>query len=180
MRGFEMSVVYETERLILRVFQMEDVESVKTFWGDEEVMVHCLGATPHEKLPLVLQAYIRSQEETGLSVYAVVEKSTGQVVGASGFNIEGSNVSEAELIYHFARSSWGSGYATEAALASISVARSHGEVRRLYASADPEHSASHRVLEKLGFICIGMQWFDDAKREEPVYELKLWGEEPGI
>lgn len=33
----------ETERLALRVFQEEDVEAVKWFWGDEEVMRYCLG-----------------------------------------------------------------------------------------------------------------------------------------
>ncbi|MFU1796623.1 GNAT family N-acetyltransferase [Paenibacillus azoreducens] len=167
-----MEVVYETERLSLRAFQDEDVEAVKQFWGDEEVMRYCLGATAHEKLPLSLKAYRECHEAKGLSVYAVVEKETGTVIGAGGFNISGE-IREVELIYHFAKSSWGKGYATETARACVELAKSHGGVERIDASVDPRNADSSKILEKIGFTYAGMEWFEDSQQEEAVYEIML-------
>lgn len=167
-----MEVVYETERLSLRAFQDEDIEAVKQFWGDEEVMRYCLGATAHEKLPLSLKAYRECHEAKGLSVYAVVEKETGTVIGAGGFNIS-DEIREVELIYHFAKSSWGKGYATETARACVELAKSHGGVERIDASVDPRNADSSKILEKIGFTYAGMEWFEDSQQEEAVYEIML-------
>jgi len=162
----------ETERLALRVFEEEDVEAAKRFWGDEEVMRYCLGAAAHEKLPLTLTAYRECHQAKGLSVYAVVEKETGMVIGAGGFNISGE-VHEVELIYHFAKSSWGKGYATEAAKACLELAKNHGGVKRIHASVDPQNADSSRILEKIGFTYAGTEWFEDTQQEEAVYEIML-------
>lgn len=36
-----MEIIYETARLILKVFEALDLEDTKNFWGNDEVMVHC-------------------------------------------------------------------------------------------------------------------------------------------
>lgn len=73
-RGDGMIVISETNRLILKVFDAEDMDAAKRFWGDREVMAYCGGPTPYENLGIVLDSYIRCYKATGLSVYAVVEK----------------------------------------------------------------------------------------------------------
>ncbi|MFT4412478.1 GNAT family N-acetyltransferase [Fredinandcohnia humi] len=122
-----MKRIAETERLLLRVFEVEDVDDVKRFWGDDEVMEHCLGAIPHEAIPRVLEAYANCHFEKALSVYAVVEKESGKVIGAAGFNV----TDKVELIYHYAKEVWGKGYATEAANACVNVAKKQGMLARL-------------------------------------------------
>ncbi|MGZ9585762.1 GNAT family N-acetyltransferase [Paenibacillus marinisediminis] len=164
-----MKMVCETERLQLRVFEETDREAAASFWGDDEVMKYCLGATPLELLPKVLAGYIACDEKLGLSVYAVVEKVSGTVIGACGFNVT-EGVEEIELIYHYAKTSWGKGYATEAATACVQLAKADGRVRRIHASADPSNAASFKTLEKAGFTSAGMEWFEDTGQEEPVYE----------
>lgn len=113
-----MNVIMDTERLILKVFEETDVEDAKSFWGDQEVMEYCLGATPHDLLGKVLEAYASCHETKGLSVYAVVEKESGRVIGAAGFNVP-TTVESVELLFHFAKSAWGKGYASEAAAACV-------------------------------------------------------------
>ncbi|MGO1059266.1 GNAT family N-acetyltransferase [Planococcus sp. FY231025] len=164
--------VAETARLVLKVFTPEDAHAARDFWGDEEVMKASGGATPHSALPQVLDGYRKCQLEKGLSVYAVVEKSTGEVIGAAGFNITESD-GRAELIYHFSRNSWGKGYATEAVSACIGLARQHPNTHLVHASADPANQGSLRILEKTGFRSIGMKWFDDTLQHEPYYELPV-------
>lgn len=167
-----MVVITETERLILKVFENSDVESMKTFWGDPEVMEQCNGAIPHEQLIKVQEGYTRCHEVNNLSVYAVVEKESGNVVGAAGFNVQDTN-EPVELIYHFAKSAWGKGYATEAAMACVNYAKHHPKVKKIFASADPNNRGSLKILEKIGFDYIGMKRFDDTNQEEPYYEMSI-------
>ncbi|TFB23903.1 N-acetyltransferase [Filobacillus milosensis] len=157
---------------MLKVFEPEDVNSAKSFWGDEEVMQYCLGATPHELLSKTIDYYIKCHEEQGLSVYAVVEKESEQVIGAAGLNL-GSSTESVELIFHLNKDSWGKGYATEAATACVDIAKRHNSVEYIYASANPINTGSLKVLEKIGLKYQGMKWFDDVQEEEAYYEMHL-------
>ena len=115
-----MEFVFETKRLYLCVFDDSYLESVKSFWGDEEVMALCDGASSHVVLPRVIDGYRKCHETHGLTVYAVKDKESNEIIGAAGFNITDS-VSNVELIYHFGKKSWGKGFATEAASAFIKL-----------------------------------------------------------
>jgi RimJ/RimL family protein N-acetyltransferase len=82
-----LEIIAGSERILLKVFERNDVEAAKSFWGDQEVMKFCGGETPFNKLSKVLEWYRNCHEENGLSVYAVVEKDSGKAIGAAGFNI---------------------------------------------------------------------------------------------
>lgn len=164
-----MKIVIETARLYLCVFEEEHIESAKHFWGNQEVMALCNGPTPHEQLSQVIAGYRKCHEVLGLSVYAVIIKETNEVIGSAGFNIAGS-MKEVELIYHFIQSSWGKGFASEAAKACIELAKRHTNIQKVTASASPENKGSLKILEKIGFTYKGMKWFDDTQQEEPYYE----------
>jgi [ribosomal protein S5]-alanine N-acetyltransferase len=167
-----MNLITETERLLLRVFEETDVEDAKTFWGDPVVMQHCLGAIPHEHLNKAIIASIARQQDNGLSVYAVIEKKSGTAIGAAGFNVK-TNKESIELLYHFAQTAWGKGYATEAAAACVNFAKKDPTVKKIYASADPKNANSLKILEKIGFQYKGMKWFEDTNQEEPYFELNI-------
>lgn len=167
-----MDIIKETNRLRLVVFENSFTEDAMLFWGDDEVMKSCGGKASLEALPKTIDFYRKCQEEKRLSVYAVMEKSTGEIIGAAGFNVE-NTIEEVELIYHFNKKSWGKGYATEAVGACMDIVHLHPEVRLVSASASKENEGSLKILERAGFTYMGMQWFDDTQQEEPVYEYKL-------
>ncbi|MGD6832815.1 GNAT family N-acetyltransferase [Sutcliffiella halmapala] len=167
-----MEIVAKSERIFLKIFDEHDVESAKNFWGDQEVMKFCGGATPFNKLSKVLEWYRNCHEENGLSVYAVVEKNSGKTIGAAGFNVKES-VEEIELIYHFSKSSWGKGFASEAALACVEFAKLNGNVKKIHAAADANNTSSLKVLEKAGLHYLETRWFEDTEQEEPYYEMNL-------
>lgn len=122
-----MQTVYENERLILRVLTTEDAQVALQFWGNEEVMKRAGGAIREDALFQVLAGYQKCHLEKELSVYGAVEKDTGELIGAAGFNIPNS-LEKVELIYHFSQKSWGKGYATEAAGACVELAKQHPQV----------------------------------------------------
>lgn len=167
-----MKALAESERLGLVVMNEQHIEGAMQFWGDPEVMAASGGATDRETLPLVINAYRKCFETTGLTVFGVIERHSGQLVGACGFN-PGEDEEKIELIYHFAAAFWGKGYATEAGALALSLARQKAGIATVYASADPANESSKRVLEKLGFHFIDHRWFDDTQQEEPYYELPI-------
>ncbi|MBD7943624.1 GNAT family N-acetyltransferase [Psychrobacillus sp. FSL K6-2684] len=166
-----MNIVGETERLCLVVFEERFLDSAKLFWGDNDVMKSCGGASSHEALPRTIEFYRECHEEKNLSVYAVMEKSSGEIIGAAGFNVE-DKIEEVELIYHFNKKSWGKGYATEAVAACMDIVRNHPNVLIVSASASIENAGSLKILERAGFTYLGLKWFDDTQQEEPVYEYR--------
>jgi RimJ/RimL family protein N-acetyltransferase len=88
----------------------------------------------------------------GFGPYAVVEQSTRAVIGYCGlfFFPEVNGQPEVEIGYRLARSAWGQGYATEAALAIRDFAFASLSIKRLIAIIDPSNLASLRVAQKLG------------------------------
>lgn len=165
-------VVFETERLILRTLELDDIDSVMNFWGDVEVMKYCGGAGTRERELRALQYYINMQKNKGFSPYLTILKGSGEIIGVCGFNPP-NNGYEAELMYHLAQKYWGKGYATEAARACIAYAKNQLKINKIGASIDPENNASQKVLEKLGFSYAGMKWCEDTNQDEPYFEMVL-------
>jgi [ribosomal protein S5]-alanine N-acetyltransferase len=58
------------------------------------------------------------------------------------------------LAFCFAREYWGKGLATEAGNAFVNLGFNQLALKRIVAVAEVGNSASIRVLEKLGFVCI--------------------------
>lgn len=165
-------MIFETNRLLLCVFEEEYLEQVQEFWGDEEVMALCNGAISQDVILKVINVYRKCHETHGLSVYAVKDKESNKIIGAAGFNIT-DTLDCVELIYHFCKKSWGKGFATEAANACLEIAKKHGQVKTITASADPHNKASFKILEKIGFAYKETKWFEDTVQEEPIYEYNL-------
>ena len=86
-------------------------------------------------------------------VYLISSRATGALLGSTGLGFE--TASRASTGYVLAKDAWGHGYATEALLAMVDLARQLGVVR-LYAICHPEHAASIRVLDKSGFTREGI------------------------
>lgn len=168
-----MSVKLETERLILRSLRVDDIDSVMTFWGNEEVMKYCGGTSADkERIKKSINFYKNLEEKGRLSVLAVVLKESDTVIGACGYNpLEDDD--EVELIYHYAKYYWGKGYATEAGKACVEFAKQDSRIKKVIASIHPEHLSSRKVLEKIGFNYIGTKWFEDTKQNEPYFEINL-------
>lgn len=101
---------------------------------------------------------------------AVVERSTGEVVGRVGFHappVDGT----VEIGYAVAPAHRRRGIAVEAATALIGMARERG-ARRCLASFSPGNDASRAVLARLGFAHVGEQ-LDEIDGLEEVHALAL-------
>ncbi|RMI03480.1 MAG: N-acetyltransferase, partial [Calditrichaeota bacterium] len=87
------------------------------------------------------------KERTGLT-YAIVEKTSGELIGAIGF-VELTD-STGELGYWIGEPYWGNGYCTEAARKLVEFGIQELTLKKIYATYLSSNPASGKVMEKLG------------------------------
>jgi RimJ/RimL family protein N-acetyltransferase len=142
-----------SERLFLRPGWPEEWEDLLTLIDDEAV-VRNLARAPWPYTAEDARAFAAREDERLLPNFLIT------LPGAEGASLVGSvglarDGEEVELGYWIGRPFWGQGYATEAARAVLSLAKSLGH-KRLVASHFVDNPASGRVLRKLGFCPAGV------------------------
>jgi RimJ/RimL family protein N-acetyltransferase len=152
----------ETERLVLRKPQLEDVDDMVELVADDEVMRWIGGeAGGREAAIESVKRWIARWEESGVGQFAVVFG--GRVIGRVGLPVwdgrtwETSSYDKAgphavtELGWALVRRQWGHGYAPEAARALRPWAYERG-VESLISLINPANVRSIRVAEKLDAV----------------------------
>jgi len=160
--GAQIIIVCETSRLLLRQFTMDDLAPLAAMHVDPEVGRFIGGIKTPEQTRQRLEEWIGEYERYRFSKWAVILRSTGELIGRCGLSLEQiDSVSEWELGWTFARAHWGRGYATEAAAAAMQHCFHKLGLRRLISLIDPRNSASARVATRIGMAYERMvQWHD--------------------
>ena len=137
---------------MLRLPQMTDRATLFARYASDADVTRFMGWPRHRSVDDT-EAFLRFSEEEWkrwpAGPYVIVSRADGQLLGGTGLTFETRE--DAMTGYVLARDAWGKGYATEALVAMIDVARQTGVVR-LRALCHPDHRASQRVLEKCGFV----------------------------
>jgi RimJ/RimL family protein N-acetyltransferase len=155
-----------SERLFLRPGWPEDWRELLSRIDDEQVARN-LAKVPWPYTADDARWFAAQPQDQRLPHFFVTLPTSAEparLVGCIGLaEIDG----EAELGYWFARDYWGRGFATEAARAVLSLARTLGH-RRLVAGHFFDNPASGRVLRKAGFRPTGQirQRFSLARGED--------------
>jgi ribosomal-protein-alanine N-acetyltransferase len=151
-------VVLEGASVLLREFRSADARAASAWVGDPDavrfVPLGPLSAAQAVDYVEQLMSEAARNPRDGYTL-ALVERSTGEVVGSVALGIDSRVHRRAEIGYILRRDRWGRGYATEAANLVIDFAIQQLGMHRVWAVCDPENPASVRVLEKCGMQCEG-------------------------
>jgi ribosomal-protein-alanine N-acetyltransferase len=158
------TVVLETERLILRLLTVDDLDALAALYADPEVRRYFPDGTrtrqeTREELDWIIDVYYGRY---GYGLWATILKETGAFIGRCGllpWEIEGRT--EVEVAYLLDPHHWGRGLATEAARAIVGHAFATLPVERLICMVDPANSASRNVAEKVGMTLLWADYVDD-------------------
>lgn len=146
----------ETARLVLTRPSAGDAQAIfDRYAGDPEVTRY-VGWPRHRSVDDTrgfIQFTEAEWQRAPAGVYVISSRTDGALLGSTGLGVE--TPFRASTGYVLAKDAWGRGYATEALLAMVDLARQLGVVR-LYAVCHPEHGASIRVLDKGGFVREGI------------------------
>lgn len=141
----------ETERLVIRKFTMDDLSKLIELRSDEAVNKYLGGKRLQnpEGIEKRMQFYIDCCEKFGFGMCAMIWKQTGEMFGWSGLQpLE--NTGEIEVGYGMAKDFWRKGIGYECAKAWLEYGFEKANLERIAAVAQPENTASWRIMEKLG------------------------------
>lgn len=164
--------IFETERLILRIPQEQDLDGWAEFAADEEASRYLSGVQPRAVAWRAMATMTGAWALKGFSMFSVIEKASGNWVGRLGpWQPEGWPGTEVGWGIHPAH--WGKGYATEGAVAAIDWAFDHLGWSEVIHCIDPENRASIRVAERLGSVERG-----PAVLPPPLdrFSIRVWGQ----
>jgi RimJ/RimL family protein N-acetyltransferase len=138
-----------TPRLLLRPGFPEDAPALAAAIADEAIARN-LANVPWPYRMRDAEAFLASPRDPILPSLLIFERSSRapQLIGACGLGRRPSGA--VEMGYWVARAHWSRGFATEACVALVDIARTLG-LTTLEGSHFLDNPASGRVLEKLGF-----------------------------
>lgn len=144
-------MIFQTERLILRPWRMDDAESLYIYASDPDVGPPA-GWQPHtsvENSREIIQSVLTAHE-----TYAVCLKTNGKPVGSIGLhrNDLAEHDDEYELGYWIGKPFWGQGLIPEASRELLRYAFEELRMNRIWCGYYDGNEKSRRVQEKLGFV----------------------------
>jgi RimJ/RimL family protein N-acetyltransferase len=154
-----MPLPIQTKRLVLRPKTLDDVDQLATIYMDPRVMrFFAGGATTLEGVRELVERDISGQDEYGFSMWAVVDKRTGEIVGDAGFQHleEGPEI---EVGIRLTSRYWGAGFADEVAGALWDYGILELGLERAVGVALPGNRASRRLMERCGMTFAGKGTF---------------------
>jgi RimJ/RimL family protein N-acetyltransferase len=155
-----MQPFLDSSRLLLRPYTLADAPEVQRLASDRRV-AEPTAAIPHPYPAGAAQAWIATHADIfssrrGVS-YAVILKSTTQLVGTVSLLDVSSVHARAEVGYWVGFDFWGRGLCAEALACLLDFGYSYFAITRFIGRCVGSNPASARVLEKCGFNREGVQ-----------------------
>jgi len=148
--------LFETERLLVRQLEADDVDNLYAVTSDPELM-HYMGDGQPLSCELTakwIDVSLNNYATKGYGCSAVIHKRDKAFIGFCGLvrSEFAQPPDDAELIYALKKPYWGQGLATEVAKAMIDYGYKSCGLKHIIATIDPENSASIKVANKVGFV----------------------------
>lgn len=152
--------ILETDRLVLRTWELSDVEAAIPIYGDPVVMKWWPAPEAPDKVEARVKRFMERHEQNGMTLWAVERKEDRHLIGHCGYQLLAGGP-ETEIGWLLARDCWGRGYATEAARGAMAHAFAHRPIERLVAIARPGNDPSFAVMRRLGMTYATQgTWYD--------------------
>lgn len=140
----------ETDRLILARLRYEEAEEIFYAYASKPEATRYLSFLTHQSIRDARNFvnYAVAAWDTGNEyVYGIRLKEDSRFIGSFGVINDNGKV---HFGYCISPSQWGNGYTTEAGRAVLAVVKQQKDIYRIWAFADAENVASHKVLLKCG------------------------------
>lgn len=144
-------MILETKRLYLREITLEDTEVLFELYSNAEVQKYTGEPvmTSRAEMEAAIQERIENYKRYGYGRWATILKEGDRFVGWAGLAYL-PEFDEIDLGYRFLPEFWGQGIATEVSEGILTYGFETLQLQRIIAIAMKEHTASIRVMEKVG------------------------------
>ena len=144
--------MFETERMIVRHFEADDLDAIDAITGDAEVSRYVGDGTPLPRSEAARWIGVsqNNYRTKGYGASAIIDKASGAFIGIGGLVRSSRDVGDAEIIYFFAKPYWGRGLAKEVVRALLDDGFKTHKLSSIIATIDTVHTRSVRVAEACG------------------------------
>ncbi len=173
---FKKQKIYQTSRLKLRQFKVDDADSIYTYTSNPNVAKYCSWPVYQtiEEAQKYIQFTLTCYEKQVLAPWAIEIVETGEMIGAIDF-VSWSDMHEnVEVGYVIAEEHWGKGYVTEAFSKLIQIAFEEINVHRLTAKCCSVNQASAAVMKKNGLFFEG-KTRESFYKDQQFYDMDHYG-----
>ncbi|MEW2588309.1 GNAT family N-acetyltransferase [Streptomyces virginiae] len=152
-----------TERLALREWRESDLRPWAAMNADPEVRAHFDGVLSREQSEASVARFQAAIEQRGWGWWAVEVLDTGEFIGFTGLDPvdEDMPFTGVEVGWRLARSAWGHGFATEAALAAVAFGFDTLALPEVLAVTTATNLRSQAVMRRIGMTRDPADDFDD-------------------
>lgn len=168
-----MKVVCETERLIIRHLQLEDVEFVIRLLNDDSFIRYIADKDVRTKTDAetyLLNGPINSYKALGFGLNLVELKSSGTPIGMCGL-LKRTELEYPDIGFAFLPEFCGKGYAYEATCSILKEGISTYSLQNILAVTLPNNLGSNALLQKAGFNLVGeVELYDSLNN---LYEYRV-------
>ena len=156
----------ETDRLIIRLTSLNDVDDIHEILSDSQTMTYFVEGTYDKE---IVKKFIEENQSKQIH-YSVFIKDTNVLVGKLSFN-EWFMKDTYEIGWIFNKKYTGNGYCTESAKAMINHGFKIMNLHRIIATCQPENIASNKVCLNLGMRKEG------TFKQSIFYKDNIWWDE---
>ena len=157
-----------TDRLILRRWRDSDLEPWAAMNADPEVREHLGDLLTREQSDASVSRFQAEFDQRGYGWWAVEVEATGGFIGFAGLDAVDDYMpfTGVEIGWRLARSAWGQGYATEAALTVLAHGFDALELPEILAVTTATNLRSQAVMRRIGMTRDPAGDFDDPTAPE--------------
>ena len=153
------TTTFETKRLILRRFTIEDAEAMYNNWASDAEVTKFLTWPTHKSIEdskWFINYCLENYKELSFYNWAIELKDTHKLIGNISFVEVLENTNSMEIGWVIGKKYWGNGYAPEAGNKIIDVAFGQIGAECIYAKHDVNNPKSGKAMQKLGMKCEGI------------------------
>lgn len=167
-------IIFETTRLLVRQFTVDDKENFYRINSHPLVMEYIRPVKNQEETDHFLKINIEQYgKHPQYGRWAAIEKASGITVGSFALiPIEGSE--KMQVGYALMPEYWGKGYATELTLAGLQYIFTETDIQLIYAVTEEPNTGSQNVLFKVGFTPSGSRMEEGKKLLEFVLSKETY------
>jgi ribosomal-protein-alanine N-acetyltransferase len=171
----------ETNRLILRKFELSDTEAIYYNWANDNEVTKYLMWPAHKDISVtssVLREWVSKYGDDKFYQWAIVLKSNGSdPIGSISIVKMDDSIKMVHVGYCIGKKWWHQGITSEALSALVRFFFEEVEVNRIESRHDPKNPNSGKVMEKCGLIYEGTikqgDWNNQGICDYSMYGLVL-------
>ena len=161
-----MSLELMSEHLLLKPFQLEDIDICLKMFTDPEVVKYAGGLMSESRIRREMPTWTKRGGNGCIGIWCITDRLSGEKYGSAAllpipideddtdFDLVVPGTmpdSDVEIGYFLKRSAWGRGFATEACKRVLQFAFEDSPLDEVVATFEEKNTASKNVLEKAGF-----------------------------